>query len=273
MDWKLAARDLLPPALRRGLRALRAGQGARFAGPYGSWEAAAAAATGYDAAEILGKVRAAALAVKRGEAVFERDSVRFMKPEPPVELLAVLLRSAAAHSGRVSVLDFGGSLGSTYFQCRPFLTGIASLRWSVVEQQAFVACGRREFESDELLFFDTIEEAARAEPARIAVLSSVLQYLPDPAAIARRITDAQPDAILIDRTPVHDRPDDSIVVQHVAPAIYRASYPFRIFGRDRLPMLFGGRYLPAATLPDTPFDALERQHGARYIGMVLEPGT
>ena len=99
----------------------------------------------------------------------------------------------------------------------------------------------------------------------------MLQYLPDPDAIACRIARVAPAAILIDRTPVHDSPLDSIVVQHVPPSIYRASYPFRIFGRDRLGALFGAGYAAAAELPDTPFEALERTQGARYRGLLLEP--
>jgi hypothetical protein len=61
-----------------------------------------------------------------------------------------------------------------------------------------------------------------------------------------------------------------ILVQHVPPSIYRASYPFRIFGRDRLPALFGERYAPAADLPALPFETLEREWHARYAGVLLE---
>lgn len=273
MGWKRVVRDMLPPALVRGLRTLGVGGGVRFSTPYPTWEAAAGAATGYDAGEILEKVRASALAVKRGEAAFERDSVLFEKPEPPAALLAVLLSAALAHSGRLSVLDFGGSLGSAYFQCRPFLPGVMHLRWSVVEQPQFVACGRRDLENEELRFFETVEEAAANEAPHVAVLLSVLQYLPDPEGVARRIAALNPDAIVIDRTPVGPQAADTIVVQHVNPAIYRASYPFRIFGRGRLASLFGDRYMVTSELSDTPFEALERQHRARYAGMVLERGA
>ena len=270
MNWRQVAKAFVPRSIVRGLRSLGVGGGVRFSAPYATWEAASSAATGYDADEILAKVRAAALAVRRGEAAFERDSVLFEKPDPPAPLLAVLLRAALAHSGRLNVLDFGGSLGSAFFQCRPFLSGAGRLRWSVVEQPAFVDCGRRDFETDELRFFDSIEAAAAAEPPHVAVLLSCLQYLREPEGVARRIAAERPDAIVIDRTPMHDAPDDTVVVQHVNPAIYRASYPFRIFGRDRLAALFGDRYRIAEKLPDTPFEALERQHDARYVGMVFE---
>lgn len=272
MNLKRTAKDLLPPAVIHGLRSLlSAGTGRlRFTGPYRSWDEAAAASDGYDTPQILERVRAAALRVKGGAAAFERDSALFERPEHPFPLLAVLLRTALAHSGQLSVLDFGGSLGSTYYQCRGFLSGLGRLRWSVVEQPAFVECGKREFESDELLFYRTVEECIRAEQPHVALLSSVLQYLPEPADVAHRIVEGRPDAIIVDRTPVHDEPHDAIVVQHVPPSLYRASYPFRVFGRERLVALFGDGYARAADLPTLAFDALERSLNARYVGVLLQ---
>jgi len=253
------------------LRALRGG-GTRFEGPFPTWEAATAATSGYDDAAILERVRAAALAVKRGEAAFERDSVTFAAHEtwPHLE---VLERIAIAREGRLRVLDFGGSLGSTFFQCRRDLTGLAELAWSVVEQAAFVACGRREFEGGGLRFFDSVESAAEAGPPDLVLLSSVLQYLADPDDVARRIARAAPAAILIDRTPERDAPGDAVYVQHVPASIYRASYPFRVFGRGRLPSLFGATFALAEERPGTPFEALETRCHARYVAMVLERST
>ena len=81
---------------------------------------------------------------------FERDGVVFDQPDYNFPLLACLLRVATESGNRLRVLDFGGSLGSTYFQCRPFLGGVSELRWTVVEQPQFVECGRREFEDGEV---------------------------------------------------------------------------------------------------------------------------
>lgn len=270
MDLKRTAKDLLPPVVVSGLRAFRSTGRVRFTGPYPTWEVAAAASTGYDAREILEKVRAAALRVRRGEAAFERDSVAFDEPEHLFPHLAVFLRTALAHGGQLSVLDFGGSLGSTYYQCRGFLTGLGRLTWSVVEQPAFVECGKREFESDELHFYETVEECMGVQPPHVALLSNVLQYLRDPGDIARRIASGRPEAIIIDRTPVHERPTDSIVVQHVPPSLYRASLPFRIFTRAHLLGLFGDDYALAADLPTLEFETLERKLNAHYVGVLLE---
>jgi len=265
MEWK----TFVPLPVRRALRALLGGDGARFTGPYPTWEAAAAAAGGYDAAEILAKVREAARAVRRGEAAFERDSVLFAEPEPWPHG-AVLERLARGRNGRLNVLDFGGSLGSTYQQCRRHLAGVDRLRWRIVEQPAFVATGRREFETPELAFFETIEQASTEEPPDLALFSSSLQYVRDPDDVARRIARVSPRVILIDRLPLGDA--ETIWVQHVPPTIYRASYPFRVFPRARLGNLFGERWRVTAELPPTSFPALEHRTGARYGGLLLERG-
>ena len=119
-----------------------------FTGNYPTWESAAALASGYDSKHILEKTRAALLKVKNKEAIFERDSVLFDKIEHSFPLLAGLLRAALLNNGRLVVADFGGSLGSTYFQCREFLQGVSSIEWNIIEQAAHVECGRRDFEDE-----------------------------------------------------------------------------------------------------------------------------
>jgi putative methyltransferase (TIGR04325 family) len=265
-------KDIMPPLVLRTvglIKTLGAGR-FRFAGPYATWEEAASRSTGYDATGILERVREATRQVTRGEAAFERDSITFRDPEHPYPLLAVLLRAAIESYGRLSVLDYGGSLGSVYYQCRTFLRALTTVRWSVVEQPAFVECGMREFQTDELRFYPTVEESVRADRPDVALLSSVLQYLPDPYAISREIASAGPRYIVIDRTPVHEKPDDAIVVQHVPASIYAASYPCRIFSRQGLSRLFGDDYLLFSTFESLKFEALERALNARYEGLVFQ---
>ena len=76
-------KDWVPPAIWRTLRRI-AGSPASFRGNYKSWEEARAHSTGYDSAQIVSRVLSATLAVKRGEACFERDSVLFDQPAPPL---------------------------------------------------------------------------------------------------------------------------------------------------------------------------------------------
>ena len=92
--------------------------GLRFTGDYATWDDALQNSIGYDAPAILSRTRAAMLKVKRGEAVYERDSVVFDKVEHSFPVLAGLLRAALSTSGRLVVLDFfkpeGGLMTAFY---------------------------------------------------------------------------------------------------------------------------------------------------------------
>src|SRR5690606_1701818 len=108
-------------------------------------------------------------------AVFERDSMLFDEVHHSFPVLAGLLRAAAENAGSLSVLDFGGSLGSSYYQCKDFLAVIRELQWSVVEQEHFVRAGREEFSTDRLNFFYSIAECVESAAPNVALLSGVLQ--------------------------------------------------------------------------------------------------
>lgn len=223
------SRWLPPELIRLGLN--WSGLGIRFVGDYPSWDAALTHAEGYDAKLILERGLQATLAVKAGEAAFERDGVLFAKPDYPFPLLAALVRVAALHEGRLDVLDFGGALGSTYFQCRPWLEGLPSLRWRVVEQAHFVASGREQVAAGPLEFFERIEDCVLGGVPNVAILSGVLQYVPNPDEVIRRIAALGIQHVIVDRTPVVETERDIIAVQVVPSSIVRSKYPVRLFSR------------------------------------------
>lgn len=228
---KAIARELLPPVLLRALG--RASRGPiRFTGDYASWDAASAVSSGYDLPAILERVKQAALKVKSGEAAYERDSVLFDRIEYSWPLLAALMWVAAANGGVLRVLDFGGSLGTGYFQNRKFLRGL-DVSWHVVEQPAFVRAGKEHFEGGELRFHESLDDAVATAPPDVIVFGASLQYLPDPYAVLARLASVDHRALVIDRTPFSRLDEDRIVVQHVPPEIYPATYPMRVFSRER----------------------------------------
>jgi putative methyltransferase (TIGR04325 family) len=226
-------KSLLPPALLGPMRRL-AGTGLRMTGPCTDWDAARRLSVGYDAPLILERVLAATREVAAGRADHERDAVLFAQPEPRFPLLAGLLHAAAAAQGRLHVIDFGGALGSVYWQYRRDLAGLVDLRWTVVEQAAFVEVGQREFGHGPLQFALTVEEAATTLRAPLVLVSSVLQYLPQPWELIERVAAVGASGLLIDRIPVSDEAQDQACVQHVPPRVYPASYPSWVFSRARL---------------------------------------
>lgn len=239
---KSLALNVLPPIVLRGLLAV-SGRRNRWSGNYPDWASAVAASSGYDSDIIFKSVHRAAVAVRDGEALWERDSTCFYHEEYNWQLLACLMTVAARSGGALHVLDFGGALGSTYMQHRKLLAGLEDCSWSVVEQPHMVACGQAEFATDTLGFFDTIEQCLSARPVNVVLFSSVLQYLENPYELLEKVNNLSPRAIVIDRTPIAKH-GERITIQHVLKSIYSASYPCRFLDKQRLEnILTKGRVL------------------------------
>lgn len=267
---KKLLRDCLPPLATRWLQGLRGG-GIRYAGHYRDWNEASAHATGYDADAILARVRDATLKVKRGEAAFERDSVTFDKAEYVWPVLAGLMWAAARHQGCLSVLDFGGALGSTYFQHRRFLDGLAEVRWNVVEQAHFVECGNAEIAEDVLRFYPDIAACLAEQTPNVVVLSGVLQYLPEPMAILDALAQVGASVMVIDRTPFCRHAADRLLVQHVPASIYAASYPMWVFSASRFMESLSARWRLVSRFDDPEGEVRSRDGPLfRFEGWLLQ---
>jgi putative methyltransferase (TIGR04325 family) len=245
---KRLARTLLPkvwldPLVQRFYRV-------RWEGDFPDWPAASQASTGYDTAEILATVRGAARRVRDGRARYERDGVAFQEEPAAWPALPHLRRHAAQRAGRLHVLDFGGALGSTYFQYRRQLTEVHTLHWDVVEQAAFVVAGQREFQTAELRFFSTLEAALAGGEPDVLLLSGVLQCLEAPHAWLADFLHRVWPVIILDRVALHGGERDRLTVQRVPRSIYRASYPAWFFQRDRLLAHFAADYELVAEFPN-----------------------
>lgn len=231
------ARDILksltPPLVVRALRG-KPSEGLRFVGHPSGWADAMRQSSGYSDASILERVASATRTVVAGRAAYERDSVLFHEPAIPFHLVAGILRSAAMDGGRVRVIDIGGSLGSLYRQCRPFLSSLEELEWHIVEQATFVVAGRKEFSTSELQFHNTVDEVPPGGAPVTFLMSSVLQYLERPEDMLRSLIETPSRHLLIDRTPLSAESTDRLCIQYAPKTVYDASYPSWIFSRVRL---------------------------------------
>lgn len=215
-------------------------------GNYRSWDEVLKAAEGYDSEIILEKTRDALLKVKAGIAVYERDSVTFDKKEYPFPLLTFLLHSASLQGRPLHIIDFGGSLGSTYYQIKEFLTPKICLSWNIIEQKHYVSCGKVNFENDQLKFYNTIEECILDKPVDFVLISSSVQYLENPHIFLKKLASYNFKFLLFDRTAFHDEADDRLTLQIVPPNIYPASYPSWFFNEEKLLAHFKEGYNVAA---------------------------
>ncbi|UBF24682.1 methyltransferase, TIGR04325 family [Kovacikia minuta CCNUW1] len=233
-------KELTPPIIFRLYRSQSSRYG--FFGNYQSWQDAKQKTTGYNDSEIQNKVKKALLAVKQGQAVYERDSVLFERIYYPFPLLSGLLRIAAENQGRLCVLDFGGSLGSSYYQCKDFLSVLQNLSWNIVEQAGFVRCGKEFFEDEQLKFFYDIDACLKAKQPDVILLSSVIQYLETPYDFLRILIEHNFKYIIFDRTAFVKEGRDRLTIQKVPPEIYPASYPSWFFNLEKFLNVFTERY-------------------------------
>ena len=212
-------------AARRRLYPSHHSRDVRWEGDFPRWEDASARASGYDSPLILEKVCQAIRTVKAGKAAFERDSVVFDEEDFNWPLVAQLLRIATASGGHLRVLDFGGSLGSSWFQSRRILADLAEVCWHVVEQPGFVAAGRKEFEDGILRFFETTAESATTCAPDVILASNVVQYLPDPFRSLRELATVNAPFLLLDRTATLSAGRARLTLQTTPEWIYPATYP------------------------------------------------
>lgn len=213
-----------------------------FGGNYKTWDEARKASGGYDTDVILNKVKDALLKVKTGEAVYERDSVLFEKVEYSWPLLAGLLWIASKNSNRLNLVDFGGSLGSTYYQNIKFLAHLDELKWSIVEQNKFVECGKRSFENNHLKFFHNLDACMRERHPDTILFSGVIQYLEKPYDLLANVLSEGFTYIIFDRTTFIEKGVDRITVQKVPAHIYSASYPAWFFNKTSFLRFFADHY-------------------------------
>lgn len=262
-----SAVDVMPPTLARSIYALRR-NGIRFVGPFESWEAASANSGGYDAGDILARVLDATLTVKRGEAAFERDSVVFDEIDYTWPVTAGLMWAAARANGRLDVLDFGGALGSSYFQHARLLSALPDVRWNVVEQLHFTRTGRSALQDGCLRFHDSIADCLKESRPNVVLVSGVLQYLADPDPVIAELRAVGAPVIVVDKTVVSTSLRDRIYVQRVPASIYRASYPCRSLSESKLITKFSPAYQLECAFDSTDAPPLV-QIGSQYRGFLF----
>lgn len=210
-------------------------------GDFKTWDKANSKSAGYDADTIFEKVLSSTLAVKRGEAAYERDSFLFYDKDVLFHMLTGLLLASTESQLKLNVMDFGGALGSTYFQHVHLLKHL-ELSWHIVEQQKFVNAGKLHLEDETLKFHHTIESCVALGKPNVVLLSSVLAYIPDPYQLLEEIFALNIPYLLIDKHPLIEDVRDRITIQRVPPEIYHASYPAWFFSKKKFYDLLDSKY-------------------------------
>jgi putative methyltransferase (TIGR04325 family) len=192
-----------------------------------SWSDILKQTSGYASDDILIRCRDVLLKVKNGEFPYERDSVLFKEKELFFPLLSALFYVSLKKEKNLNLIDFGGSLGSTYYQNKDELKAAGiGIKWKIVEQENFVKCGKDNFENLELKFYYTIDEAFLDNGGDICMFGSVLPYIENPYPLLEQIYQKKIEYIIIDRTMFLDIDNEDILtIQTVPEKIGKAVYP------------------------------------------------
>lgn len=212
-----------------------------YMGNYKSWEDAVKHSDGYASDIIVKKVVDSSAKVRDGLATFERDTILYEKVRPTWHILSWLLYVSIKNNNELNIVDFGGSLGTSYYQSINYLKDIVTIRWNIVEQKKLVDEGRKKFSNKNFSFYYTVEEALNVNKANVILISGSLHYIEKPYEFLKKIVELKFDYILFDKVPVFLKNEpDRICVQKVFPEIFKASLPMHIFNKDTFLKNFEG---------------------------------
>lgn len=183
-------KGLLPHPVRRAARSLFDRSPAKFV-EVESWQEATRAAGEYDVPfEYIENRIAAIRAGAAPQITLSAQLAAVLLPKPPVR-----------------VLDFGGSLGHSYFHLAPLAADrIAS--WHIIEKPETARHGAHLFADQPCLHFHgSIAEAVRAGNPDAVICSGVLQYIDDPYPLLQQLFGLGAQAVVLDRLPMerHER--------------------------------------------------------------------
>ncbi len=186
--------------LKTALKAVLPGaHGPNCAGNYASFDAAARACANQDYTDA--RVTEAVLAKTRAFRAL-LDSQRPLEVTPPV--MRVLTGVAPAlRAQTLTVIDFGGALGTHYWIARAALGASYSLRWHVVEMPLVCDAGR-ELEDGSLRFFPTLAAAREAlgGPPDLVYSDGALQCVPRPLDTLRDLMNLAAPFLHLRRVPL-----------------------------------------------------------------------
>jgi putative methyltransferase (TIGR04325 family) len=207
-------------------------RGSGWYGNYKTWDEASRLTTGYDAENILIKAERTLLELKNAS---NKQAKQY-----PWELLLSLMWIAAQNKGKLNIIDFGGALGTAYYQNKIFFDQLERIRWNVVEQPHFVEYGKKKFETDILKFHMSVDDciSQNTEEIQGVLFGSVLQYLESPYDLLSDVLGKKFKYIVITRTGFTKSQSDRITIQKVPKNYYNASYPCWIFSEHKFMNFF-----------------------------------
>jgi putative methyltransferase (TIGR04325 family) len=191
---------------------------------YKDWQASDNESTGYDNDAVLETFIKAALAVGKGNALYECDGKTYNHFADNGHLVSALQHMKKTE-GKFQVLDFGGALGGVYRQHRWFLSDFTDFVWCVVDKGRFVEKGRVLFTNNKLKFASSIKEAVDLYQPNIAVLSNVLQRMECPFGVLEELAQSAIPYVFIDFIPVISHAENRVTRSFLPAVNDKTAYP------------------------------------------------
>jgi putative methyltransferase (TIGR04325 family) len=244
-----------------------------YTGDFSSFDDALKHCKGYAAEEVFKKTCETALKVQRGDFVFERDSVGFTKAHYSFAAVAALQNIATKNNNELELTDFGGSLGSSYFQHKIFFSSLKKLQWRVVELPNIIDFGKANLQDDHLFFYHTLAEAEAQQKSTVLFSSSTLQSVPNPFEWMDEFIKRDYPYILLDRIAFVKRDTHQVTVQYTHEMIYEASYPAWFFNEQLFVQYFLERgykvHFDFPSYCDVPM-SIDKKYSVYWKGFFLE---
>jgi putative methyltransferase (TIGR04325 family) len=212
-------------------------QAGAFEGPVTSWAEAMARSDGWDAPVITSKTLESALQVRDGLAIFEQDGVIRENILYSTTVLASIIFALSLRPGHLNVIEFGGGLGTGYFQNRKILQNLRGVQisWNIVERPDLAALGSEHFEKSDLHFFSSVDAAIASlkEIPDLFLFSGSLQCIAEPLTLLDRMIKMGARVLAFDRLLVSPTAEHAVFIQHPDPKKhYPATYPAWCFSKD-----------------------------------------
>lgn len=199
----------------------------KFVGPFKSWKEANINSSGYHNEDYFNKVLTNILFSKDIDHIYERDSELVYDKKYPLRIINFINHN---FKNKLKVIDFGGSLGSFFFQNKSKIKS-KSIKWAIYEQKSLFKIGKKFITHKNVFFFNKMSEIKKLKP-HVILFSSVLEYLHNPKKHINDLLKIKSIRfVIIDRLLISNSNIDEIYVQKNPKKYFSMSYPCRIFSK------------------------------------------
>lgn len=195
---------------------------------------------GYQREDIFRKVKSATSVVLDSGALWERDGTLFFSEEIDWHIMTAIGLAANSRSQNnktpIQIVDFGGSLGSSYLKNKALLETY-DFEWNIVEQD-FVVSLAADMNFEGPLSFHPVSKLSAIQQIDLLIFSASLQYLSAPYELLDQLLENRPPFVLLDKTIFNDSKSDMLYLQRVPSNINRAVYPCWSFAKTNMTSFF-----------------------------------